>query len=233
MNLPEKYIEDFLVRFTYHSVAIQDDSISIKDTIAILLNKARPIHISSQLFNLIENHRNVLAFMLRKALNQEALTFDILFEIHHSLMNKIHAERGRFKSAENRMNEVDFITASPKETPILMKHWLDHINNQIDSGLDKEKVIRLVSESYITFEHIHPFQAGNELMGRLVNNYILLKEGLAPFIIEYKEKEEYRTLLANQDIEGFAIFAERKIEKEEKRIIAYRNEEQGFGGGET
>ncbi|WP_373894822.1 hypothetical protein ACUL41_16910 [Virgibacillus natechei] len=52
-------------------------------------------------------------------------------------------------------------------------------------------------------------------------NYLLLKNDIAPLIIEKEEKERYVFFLSTQDLEGFSKYAEEKIEKERKRIHSF------------
>ena len=41
------------------------------------------------------------------------------------------------------------------------------------------------------FENIHPFKDGNGRVGRIVLNNILLKHGLPPINIDFKNRAEY------------------------------------------
>lgn len=54
-------------------------------------------------------------------------------------------------------------------------------------------------------------------------NYSLLQQGFPPLIIEKETKAEYIEFLGNQDIEGFVQFAKEILEKEQKRMQAFKN----------
>ena len=49
------------------------------------------------------------------------------------------------------------------------------------------------------FETIHPFLDGNGRIGRVLNNYLLIREGFPPLIVRNKEKERYYSALRSSD----------------------------------
>lgn len=81
--------------------------------------------------------------------------------------------------------------------------------------------MKKVCESHIEFERIHPFADGNGRTGRLIMNYLLMKNDIAPLVIEKVDKERYIFFLANQDVNGFSDYAEEKIQKERKRMKSF------------
>lgn len=64
-------------------------------------------------------------------LNKE-FTFDILFTTHAILMDRLHHERGMFKTEFNYTKGADFDTVDPKEACMVMKQWLDNVNDRLD-----------------------------------------------------------------------------------------------------
>nr|WP_176449045.1 Fic family protein [Lentibacillus sp. CBA3610] len=84
----------------------------------------------------------------------------------------------------------------------------------------------MICESHITFERIHPFADGNGRVGRLIINYLLIKNAIAPLIIEKDEKERYIYFLATQETEGFTKFVEQKVETEQKRLDTFKINKQ-------
>src|SRR5699024_5616027 len=132
-----------------------------------------------------------------------------------------------FKVLENKMKMKGnkFITASPKETPILMNQWLHDINGQVANNIKTDDWMTVIAMSHITFLHIHPFQTGNELVGRLINLYLQLQQGLAPIIVENHEKARYEHLIINQQIKELASFFKEKMTAEEHRLQHFRQKE--------
>lgn len=60
----------------------------------------------------------------------------------------------------------------------------------------------------------------------MVFNYSLLQNGFPPLVIEKETKAEYIEFLGNQDLDGFYKFALELLEKEQKRLLAFQNQEQ-------
>ena len=60
----------------------------------------------------------------------------------------------------------------------------------------------------------------------MVFNYSLLHNGFPPLVIEKETKDEYIEFLGNQDLDGFYKFALELLEKEQKRLLAFQNQEQ-------
>ena len=60
----------------------------------------------------------------------------------------------------------------------------------------------------------------------MVFNYSRLQNGFLPLVIEKETKDEYIEFLGNQDLDGFYKFALELLEKEQKRLLAFQNQEQ-------
>src|SRR5699024_10533066 len=149
--------------------------------------------------------------------------FEELFEIHYLLMNRIDSSRGNFKSESNKLDGSDFQTASPEETPILTKQWMDHINSQLRTGMDNQELIEIVDGRLITFEDIHSFQHRNRETRQLAIIFILLKEKSAPFVIESGDKRRYNRYIHEQNIKGLVSLLNEKISMEENKIANYKD----------
>lgn len=222
MNFPKEYISDLLVRMSHHSTSIENNTITLPETVSIILHSTIPNKVSLREFYEVDNHRYAMEYVFDDEQLQAGLSIELVLETHRLLMDRLHHERGRFKSVDNVITGADFATAAPSETPVIMKQWIDNVNYRMGLNGSREEIIELACESHIEFERIHPFQDGNGRTGRLLMNYILLKEGMAPLIIEGREKGEYILYLANRDVAGFADYAKRKIEQEEQRLRAFQ-----------
>lgn len=68
---------------------------------------------------------------------------------------------------------------------------------------------------HIGFIRIHPFEDGNGRTGRLILNYNLLKQGIAPIIITTDLEEYYNSYIHDNDIMGMANIFKIQSKREE------------------
>lgn len=228
MKLPKEYVDDLLVRIAYHSSSIEGNSISLAETVSILHHNTILNKVSLRELFEVDNHRYALEYLLSEAEEKKDVSLDILFKTHALLLDRLHHERGKFKTHANRIAGADYETATVEQTPILMRQWLDNINYRINRTKDKKEILKIVCESHIEFERVHPFLDGNGRVGRMVILFILIKEGIAPLIIENKDKEPYFQFLATQDVSNFTEYAIKRVYDEEKRIKSFRSRESNI-----
>jgi hypothetical protein len=54
-----------------------------------------------------------------------------------------------------------------------------------------ENIIKRIALVHLTFEQIHPFVDGNGRIGRVINNYLLIREGYVPINIKFIDRKLY------------------------------------------
>ena len=54
-----------------------------------------------------------------------------------------------------------------------------------------ENIIKRIAQIHLIFEHIHPFVDGNGRIGRVINNYLLIREGFVPINIKFVNRKMY------------------------------------------
>ena len=226
MYLPREYIDDLLVRIAYHSSAIEGNTISLADTVTILLHETIPGKVSKREFYEIENHKQALEYVIYQLENNESLSLNIVRGIHTQLMDHLNFDRGMWKTHDNAIVGADFNTASAHDVPYLMKQWIDNINYRLHQSKTDEEKIKHILEMHIDFERIHPFSDGNGRTGRLLIIYSLLEHDISPIIIPVDLKSDYIRLLANKDSEGLYNLLYPIALEESKRRKAFENKEK-------
>ena len=210
----EEYIDDLNVRMTHHSNAIEGNTLTLNETASIILDDTIPNAMSKREFLEVLNYSDALKLLLSELQNN---TIDIYMikEINKILLNRLNHNAGNFMD--------NFETASSRETPYKIKEWFDNMEYQLkNSNSDSEK-LKIILENHIKFERIHPFSDGNGRTGRLVMLALMLKNNLTPFVITVEDRAKYMDILRSQDIENFINLVEPLIEKEKKRISAFKN----------
>ena len=133
---------------------------------------------------------------------------------------------GNSKRMRMRFSEIDSKTASPAETPSHIIQLIDNLKYRLESAKSEEEKLVAILDTHIQIETIHPLSDGNGRTGRTVLNYSLLQQGFPPLIIEKETKAQYIEFLGNQDVDGFVQFAKALLDKEQKRMQAFRNMDQ-------
>ena len=224
----QDYLDDILVRLAHHSAGIEGNTISLPATVSIILNGTLPTSGKATVreFYEIENHKQAFEHVIQHLANEDSLSIEIIKEIHADLTDRLQYDRGQFKKNENMIIGSEFQTASPAETPFLVQQLVDNLEYRLDVADSDDDKLLAILDTHIQFERIHPFSDGNGRTGRIVMNYSLLQQGFPPLIIEKETKAQYIEFLGNQDIDGFVQFAKDILEKEHKRMQAFRNMDQ-------
>lgn len=227
-KLPKEYLDDILVRMAHHSSAIEGNTISLPETISIILHNKVVSDRSLDLREIYEvkNHEQAFEYVLAELNSEAPLSIYIIKEIHALLTDRLQYDKGWFKSSDNAVKGADFLTASAKETPLLMQQWVDNLNYRLDSTTNQQEKIEIISESHITFERIHPFSDGNGRTGRMLINYSLMQHGFAPLVIDKNDRAEYIAYLSGQNINKLSKFIKNNIDLEQDRIERFKNSEK-------
>ena len=106
----------------------------------------------------------------------------------------------------------DHIPPEPSSINNLMQYYVYNYNN------DENDVFYKIANYHIEFESIHPFEDGNGRTGRILINCELLKNNIAPVVIEKDDRTKYFEMLRNKDVEGLANWLRELSKKEVERI---------------
>lgn len=108
-------------------------------------------------------------------------------QLHRDLLShstKDERHRGRYKTHPNHVSAFDpdgkeigvvFQTASPFETPHLMRELVAWTNQQLEGG--KLHPLLIIGIFIVTFLEIHPFQDGNGRLSRVLTSLLLIRSG--------------------------------------------------------
>ena len=210
-----EYLKDFITRSTYHSNAIEGNTLTYAETYAVIYNdnsfviKKEPREIYEAM-----NHRDALKYLFENMLddssNNGLMSHDII--ALNEIINRNINETNGFRKINVFIRGSEYIPPDAKEVPTRMSYFVYNYNR------DTEDIFNKIARSHIEFERIHPFEDGNGRTGRLLINYELLKNNLPPAIITKEDRVKYYEFLKNGDIEGFAKFLEETVNKEKERL---------------
>lgn len=179
----------------YNSNAIENSTLTLKETEKILLEMEISRNISLKEVFEAKNLARVLEYLRNKVVSQE-LDEEFILLLHTMLISNIQNDiAGRFRKKGEYVRVGTHIAPPPEFVEKMMHEILLEYKSDLNSFfIDK------ITKFHLAFEYIHPFIDGNGRMGRIIMNYQLLKLGFPFIIIRNKEKKYYyRALQAYDD----------------------------------
>jgi len=190
----------------YNSNAIENSTLTLEETEKILLQINLDRYITEREIFEAKNLARVVAYIDNKAREQE-LTLEVILLLHKMLIANIRdVIAGRFRKIGEWVRIANHIAPDPKEVIERLERMLAgyHANSH-------ENIIRRIALLHLTFEYIHPFVDGNGRIGRVINNYLLIREGFVPINIKFIDRKMY--------YEAFKEFGEKGTIKIMEEIV--------------
>ena len=175
-----------IVESVYNSNAIENSTLTLKQTERILLELESEHNASLRELFEAKNLAHVLTYIKNKVTTQD-IDLHFVLLLHQMLMTNIKdAIAGRFRRANEYVRIGTHIGAPPNTIKKRLEEALTCYSSAITVfPIDR---IRLF---HLTFEQIHPFIDGNGRIGRVLINYQLGQHGFPNIIIHNKEKQQY------------------------------------------
>jgi Fic family protein len=211
------YADDVLARLAYNSSAIEGNTLTLADTITLLVDERTP-RAGTPVRELYEvsNHRGAITRILRAVADAEPLTAQLVTELHGLLMDHLAHDHGQYKTSSNRITGASWRPAEPSQVPQLMQQWVDQTEWQT-ANLDGPPLLEAIAQSHIAFERIHPFSDGNGRTGRAVIAYQTVRKYGFPAIVRVDQRSSYITMLDAEDVPGLATLLATNLAAEADR----------------
>ncbi len=170
----------------YNSNAIENSTLSLEETEKILLQIDLDRYISEREIFEAKNLGRVVSYINKRAKEQE-LDLEVILSLHRMLISNIRDDvAGRFRSDNEYVRVGSHIAPGPKEVKDRLQRMLAEYN-----ASSHESIIKRIARLHLTFEYIHPFVDGNGRIGRVINNYLLIREGFVPINIKFIDRKKY------------------------------------------
>ena len=208
-NINYEYFLDLSVRMTYHSNAIEGNTLTLNETATIILDSTIPGSKSVREVFEVLNHKRAIDYMISELENDKKLDIYVIKSINKEILDRLNS---------NAIIGANFETSAPSQAPILTKNWIENLNYRLElCKNDDEKLLEILN-SHIEFERIHPFNDGNGRTGRLIMMHLCFQEKITPFVIEKEDRALYMSYLREQNVD--IIFEKvKELQKfEQKRI---------------
>jgi len=204
----KRIIEDIRLRHTYHSDAIEGNTLTLQET-KLVLEEGITIG-GKPLKDHIEARNDAEAFdlMIKLVNSKKKISQEIIQQIHVFVMKGILKNPGQYRTENVRIIGAKIRPPSYLKIIKLMDDYIQNIEKL------KLQIIKKASFIHHEFVKIHPFIDGNGRVARLLTNFYIMKNGYPPIVIQKEDRKKYYKTLnkADQgDLSDFATFIARSI----------------------
>lgn len=170
----------------YNSNAIENSTLTLKETEKILLEMDVSRHVSLREVFEAKNLARVTVYIRTKALTEELKKKSVLL-LHQMLIGGIDDSiAGQFRKKGEYVRIGTHIAPAPEHVERMIEETFRSYESELGIYF-LEKIARF----HLDFETIHPFNDGNGRIGRIIINYQLLRLGFPGLIIRDREKKDY------------------------------------------
>jgi len=192
----------------YDSNAIENSTLTLEETEKILLQIDLDRFITEREIFETKNLARVVSYIDKRAKEQE-LTLPVILSLHKMLISNIRDDvAGRFRQDNEYVRVGNHIAPAPQEIIPKMEKMLAEYN-----ATSHESIIRRIARLHLTFENVHPFVDGNGRIGRVINNYLLIREGFVPINIKFFDRKKYYEAFKEFDEKGQTVIMEEMVGK--------------------
>lgn len=182
----------FLIDFAFNTTSIEGNTITLKEAQKLLEENLLPKDKTLREVYDLQNTEKVFFWLLDKS---PKINEKLLIKIHDDLLNKIDDRKGY------RISEIRVLNSTFDATPTkYIKTDIKELINWFEFNKKFLHPLVLATLFHHKLEKIHPFYDGNGRTGRMILNYILIKNKYPPLIIKKKNRNEYLNSLSNADL---------------------------------
>ena len=180
--------EDMRVRFTYHSNAIEGNTLTMSETKAVLEDgitiggKSLKEHLEAV------GHSHAIDYMEALVQKDEALTEKTLKEIHNLILRNIDgANAGTYRRMNVLISGAGHIP--PPAERVLEK--METFFRWYGAARGALHPVEFAARVHADFVNIHPFKDGNGRTARLIMNFELMRAGFPTVIVPVDARPDY------------------------------------------
>ncbi len=192
----------------FNSNAIENSTLTLEETEKILLQIDLERYASEREIFEAKNLAKVVFYINQKA-KEEEISLEIILSLHKMLLANIRDEvAGRFRQKGEYVRVASHVAPDPEVIEEKLEKMLAEYNSNVS-----ESIIKRLAKIHLTFENIHPFIDGNGRISRVINNYILIREGYVPINIKFIDRNKYYDAFKEFDVSGKTDIMEEIVSK--------------------
>jgi len=179
--------DKLLVEWTYHSNAIEGNTLTMSETKVVLENgitiKGKPLKDHLEAIN----HKEAIEYVEELVKKDTKLTEYDIKSIHYLILKEIdNLNAGKYRAQNVLISGSKHIPPSYINVPLEMQMLME----QYEDWAVYHPLIRACL-LHGEFVKIHPFVDGNGRTARLLLNFALIKNGYPPVIIKNEDRADY------------------------------------------
>ena len=177
-----------IVESVYNSNAIENSTLTIDDTENILLYNQIAKHMELREVYEAKNLAIVMEY-IQKNIDKKDLTLDLSNFLHSTLLSGIRDDiKGRTRMFMEYVKVGPHVAPAPEKVIPMINEAFDKIKN---TSISNESFIERLARFHLEFETVHPYIDGNGRIGRVLVNFVMMKNNFPPIIVRNKEKQNY------------------------------------------
>lgn len=219
-SVKDKLNDDFVIRFTYNSNAIEGNRLTLRQTALILKDKVIPSGVRAQDYNEAINGKECLDYINGDKGELNAKFIERINGILTKNTGVVYGGRIRF---------FDVQIFGSKHVPPQHTEVKKHLLNMFkwySANKNKLHPFELASLIHAKLTWIHPFEDGNGRTARAVMNFILMKKGFPMFFIPIEKREEYYLSLDRADKGDYKGYVSKILQLIIDQIRSYGHKEK-------
>lgn len=187
--------EDLRIRLTYHSNAIEGNTLTLRET-QVVIEEGITIGGHSLREHLeATNHAKAFDELRRLAEGRTSISLETILRLHTLVLHDIEESAGAWRTHPVYIRGSDHRPPDARQVPELMEQWVRWLAGP---GMNYHPIVR-GAISHHGFVAVHPFIDGNGRCSRLLLNLQLLQDGYAPAFLLREWKLRYLQALQAAD----------------------------------
>lgn len=187
--------EQLRVLLTYHSNAIEGNTLSLRETQLVLEHGITIGGHSLREHLEATNHAQAFAHLITLVHPAAPITPEAILTLHRLVIDRLIDTPGQFRTGPVTIRGARLHPPSAARVPALIQEWIAWLTS---AGHTYHPVLR-ASIAHHGFEAIHPFKDGNGRTGRLLMNLILMQAGFPPALLLQEWRLAYLEALGVAD----------------------------------
>ncbi len=214
----QKYLESFLIKFTYNTNRIEGSTLTLRDTANLLNEGISPKNKPIKDIKEAESHKKLFYLMLDY---KKDLNLNVILYWHKILLQDVDEEiAGKIRNHQVAIAGTTVQLPYPSELNVFLEEFFKWYNK----SKNKLHPVELAALAHLKFVSIHPFTDGNGRISRIIMNFVLNKSKFPMLDISYSNRSSYYTALERSQKTGkeyiFVQYLIKKYIKEYKKYIS-------------